>query len=588
MLKWTKSDGIPDYKKYLDMHQGYIYMESTISFAMHYDSEQLKVMQDRLNDMIYIGSGGQIKNSSNKENVITYLIEHCGVAPDDMRHKDTMNSLADEVMVRLRKYPLARDFVTLYREYSSHKSSISSMRSILERAEQNQGDKSFRNLSVYKIKYDMTTKKTGRFYSSNENIQSIPKKYLEYVCAEPGRFLLSTDFKAFEPSIQFYVLYYDESLAEGFLRTKDPYEFMYYVTNPNHKEFTKEYRNKWKFPFLQSVYGQGLFRTQMELGDEAAAKNLHNWLANNSRRKTYQQNIKQRFERKEEIIVTTYFGNRIASNTARTSEEAIRDFSNYPVQGTAHDIVTKYVLEFVAKLNAVGVTDIRLPMSRHDEPVFSFRSEDMRKVVEVHRECNRIQIDNWRPITCDGIISYLYGQPVATITPEVITEDELREIQHTRAPHYFPIRTKVNAVVCSYFIPDNDGSMIGLVYAKSQVSSNIYAKVFKDPSNIGPAIDVAVRSLLIENPDYDYRIVTNAPIAGLLKETSKLIDEEALFTSLDIEVLDVSSVDFNTISNLLYNAKLEPKAYPNGVFDCGLIFTPPILEFREPDKGVND
>lgn len=582
MLRFHKNDGVPDYKRFLQMHQGYILLDSKVTLAMTYDSEELSSMDDRLNEMIYIGSGGQITSASKRDSVLDYLIDYCGVSRQDLMNKDSL-SLSADVLEKLAKYPLACDFTELYIERSSLKDGLDTMRAILSRAETGPDIKGQFGSAAYKIKYNMVMRKTGRFYTSEENVQSIPKKYLKYLTCPPGKFLLSTDFTAFEPSIQFYVLYYDPSLAEGFLRTRDPYEFMYYVTNPNHKEFTKDFRNIWKFPFLQAVYGQNMYKTMQEVKDEVVGKNLHDWLSSNSRRRRYQEEIKKRYIKGEEIVCSTYFGNRIVTERQHSVDKAIRDYSNYPVQGTAHDIVTKYSLTFVDMLNMADITDIQLVISRHDEPIFQFDKKDIRKVAEVFKLCNRIQIDNWRPISCKGLMSYMYGMPFIEIEADPISEGEINEILFTKPPYYFPLRTKVDAFVGMYFVPDNDGSLIGVCYGKSEASTNIFAKVFKDPSNISAVADVIVRTLLIDNPDYDYRITSNIPLAPVLKETTKMIDDEGLFTSIDIEITDSANIDFNLISNILFKAGLNPSKYLPGAYDCGYILTKPYTSMEDKD-----
>ena len=295
------------------------------------------------------------------------------------------------------------------------------------------------------MNYKLRDAITKRVYAYEENIQTISYRYLSCIAAPEGKVMISTDFNQLEPRLHFYIIYREPSLDEGFIRAEDTYEFMFNVTNPNYAgEFTKEIRSIWKQPQLSATYGQHPAVTKEQLPITELAENLHNWLDNNEKRKLFMSYLKQKLASDEPITLTTFFGNRILIPANSKEHRDIKKLTNYPVQGTAHDIVVKYSLALYDAVKAAGC-DIEIMMSRHDEPVFLINISDIPKVAPIAKKHSVIKIGDWKPMTCNMVMSLYYKEDEVINKHEEITEQLVQEILLTPKIPYFPIKEELRA-----------------------------------------------------------------------------------------------------------------------------------------------
>lgn len=581
MIVFKRSDGPPDYKAFIDRHCNYIYAEQTIRSAVLYDENTLATVSNLATEIMNIRSNDTLYNLTSRSTVLDFLLQYCGVNKDDLMYKGAI-SLGKNTLPNIIKHPLAGDFVREYLEFNSLQAKVSKMSNLINMAER--VDKvSSRGVPLLKWPYKMEERSTGRVYASDINYQNIAREYLPHICEEKGRALISCDFSAFEVTIQYYLTYRTPELDEGFLLCEDPYEFMYYVTNPNGKEFTREFRKKWKQPFLAAVYGQHPLATTDQLGDADVANNLHKWLEGNEKRSNYLSKISNQYDKKGFVTAKTYWGRLLSSQGDKetTKSSILNRFANIPIQGTGHDIVAKYGLEVMRRFEEAGIPseDVYFMMSRHDEPVFSVPMDYLEKAVEVMEDSTLVQIDDWRPLRVTANFQLYYTQTELAVEPPTLTLDEIRSIQTSKSNYFCPLRECYQLRIGHYATMDVDGNSIYMVYGYSLNTSRIQAKIFQDYSTMKHAIDAIVYNTIVDSPNDDLEIITTIPITTMLSNTFKMIKEEGFGTDIQVELTSALSTDMTIIGSLLNKANLLDKVV--------LPFRPTISDYNIEPIDIN-
>ena len=581
MIAFKRSDGPPDYKAFIDRHCNYIYAEQTIRSAVLYDENTLATVSNLATEIMNIRSNDTLYNLTSRSTVLDFLLQYCGVNKDDLMYKGAI-SLGKNTLPNIIKHPLAGDFVREYLEFNSLQAKVSKMSNLINMAER--VDKvSSRGVPLLKWPYKMEERSTGRVYASDINYQNIAREYLPHICEEKGRALISCDFSAFEVTIQYYLTYRTPELDEGFLLCEDPYEFMYYVTNPNGKEFTREFRKKWKQPFLAAVYGQHPLATTDQLGDADVANNLHKWLEGNEKRSNYLSKISNQYDKKGFVTAKTYWGRLLSSQGDKetTKSSILNRFANIPIQGTGHDIVAKYGLEVMRRFEEAGIPsdDVYFMMSRHDEPVFSVPMDYLEKAVAVMEDSTLVQIDDWRPLRVTANFQLYYTQTELAVEPPTLTLDEIRSIQTSKSNYFCPLRECYQLRIGHYATMDVDGNPIYMVYGYSLNTSRIQAKIFQDYSTMKHAIDAIVYNTIVDSPNDDLEIITTIPITTMLSNTFKMIREEGFGTDIQLELTSALSTDMTIIGSLLNKANLLDKVV--------LPFRPTISDYNIEPIDIN-
>ena len=581
MIAFKRSDGPPDYKAFIDRHCNYIYAEQTIRSAVLYDENTLATVSNLATEIMNIRSNDTLYNLTSRSTVLDFLLQYCGVNKDDLMYKGAI-SLGKNTLPNIIKHPLAGDFVREYLEFNSLQAKVSKMSNLINMAER--VDKvSSRGVPLLKWPYKMEERSTGRVYASDINYQNIAREYLPHICEEKGRALISCDFSAFEVTIQYYLTYRTPELDEGFLLCEDPYEFMYYVTNSNGKEFTREFRKKWKQPFLAAVYGQHPLATTDQLGDADVANNLHKWLEGNEKRSNYLSKISNQYDKKGFVTAKTYWGRLLSSQGDKetTKSSILNRFANIPIQGTGHDIVAKYGLEVIRRFEEAGIPsdDVYFMMSRHDEPVFSVPMDYLEKAVAVMEDSTLVQIDDWRPLRVTANFQLYYTQTELAVEPPTLTLDEIRSIQTSKSNYFCPLRECYQLRIGHYATMDIEGNPIYMVYGYSLNTSRIQAKIFQDYSTMKHAIDAIVYNTIVDSPNDDLEIITTIPITTMLSNTFKMIKEEGFGTDIQLELTSALSTDMTIIGSLLNKANLLDKVV--------LPFRPTISDYNIEPIDIN-
>jgi len=228
--------------------------------------------------------------------------------------------------------------------------------------------------------YNQAVTNTGRLSSSEPNLQNIPvrseegRKIRRAFVAEAGHLLLSADYSQIELRVLAH-LSEDRVFCEAFARDEDIH------TRTASEVFdimpglvSAEMRRQAKTINFGVIYGQTPFGLARELGvsTKVAKAFIDNYFDRHSGARHFLDSCMK--EAAAHGHVTTLLGRRLPIPDINSANGNIRAFAernavNYPIQGSAADIIKQAMLRVVARMRRDGVQS-RLIMQVHDELVF--------------------------------------------------------------------------------------------------------------------------------------------------------------------------------------------------------------------------
>ena len=240
---------------------------------------------------------------------------------------------------------------------------------------------------------------TGRLSSSDPNLQNIPIRSEEgarireaFIPAE-GNLLLCADYSQIELRVLAHLA--DEpSLKESFLRDEDIHRRTASEIFGLFPELvTSEQRRQAKTINFAVLYGMGAFSLAKDLNvDRKTAQHfIDSYFARYSRVKAFI--AAKQAEARQQLYVTTILGRRCAVPDIHSSNGGIRAYAernavNYPVQGSAADIIKVAMVNVFNRLKKEGLQS-KLLLQVHDELVFDVplaEVEIMQKLVKEEME----------------------------------------------------------------------------------------------------------------------------------------------------------------------------------------------------------
>jgi len=234
--------------------------------------------------------------------------------------------------------------------------------------------------------YNQAVTNTGRLSSSDPNLQNIPirseegRKIRRAFIAGEGYLLLSADYSQIELRVLAH-LSEDRVFCDAFARDEDIH------TRTASEVFdimpglvTGEMRRQAKTINFGVIYGQGAFSLANELGvsTRTAKEFIDNYFARHSGARAFLDACIRDAE--ENGFVTTILGRRlpipdISSKNGNVRAFAQRNAINYPIQGSAADIIKQAMVKVVDRMRNAGMNS-RLIMQVHDELVFEVPEEE--------------------------------------------------------------------------------------------------------------------------------------------------------------------------------------------------------------------
>ncbi len=228
--------------------------------------------------------------------------------------------------------------------------------------------------------YNQAVTTTGRLSSSEPNLQNIPirseegRKIRRAFIAEPGHLIISADYSQIELRVLAH-LSGDPVFCDAFARDEDIHtRTASEVFGLFPEMVTPEMRRQAKTINFGVIYGQGAFSLAKQLG--VATKVAKEFIDNYFQRHRGARDFLDRCVRQaeEEGYVSTILGRRIPIPDIRSGNANIRAFAqrnavNYPIQGSAADLIKLSMLRVTERIRKEGLHGV-LIMQVHDELVF--------------------------------------------------------------------------------------------------------------------------------------------------------------------------------------------------------------------------
>ncbi|MBK5277086.1 MAG: DNA polymerase I [Desulfuromonadales bacterium] len=248
--------------------------------------------------------------------------------------------------------------------------------------------------------YNQTVTATGRLSSSDPNLQNIPIRSDEgrlirhAFIAPPGHVILSADYSQIELRVLAH-LSEDPVFCHAFAHDEDIHtRTAAEVFGLFPEMVTAEMRRQAKTINFGIIYGQGAFSLAKQLG--TSRKTAEEFISAYKERHSGAIRFLDSCISKAEAdgFVTTILGRRlpipdIGSSNGNVLAFARRNAINYPIQGSAADVIKAAMIRVDARIRAEGLKS-RLIMQVHDELVCEVPEEELvRMELLVEEEMSR-------------------------------------------------------------------------------------------------------------------------------------------------------------------------------------------------------
>jgi DNA polymerase-1 len=241
--------------------------------------------------------------------------------------------------------------------------------------------------------YSLVGAQTGRFASTDPNLQNIPirteegRKIREAFIAEPGHVLISADYSQIELRLLAHVANIP-SLRQAFLDGIDIHAMtaseMFGVPVKGMDPMVRRRAKAINFGIIYGISAFGLAR-QLSIPREEAGAYIKNYFTKFPGIRDYMEEYRA-FAR-EHGYVSTIFGRKVWLPQIKAANPAERSFGerqaiNAPLQGSAADIIKRAMIRISPALKAAGLKT-RMLLQVHDELVFEAPEKEAKKVIEL-------------------------------------------------------------------------------------------------------------------------------------------------------------------------------------------------------------
>jgi DNA polymerase-1 len=254
---------------------------------------------------------------------------------------------------------------------------------------------------------------TGRLSSSDPNLQNIPiktdlgREIRRAFIADPGFVLISADYSQIELRVLAH-LAREEALIDAFTRNEDIHEqTALKVFGPNSTLDKHERRAKAKMINYAVLYGKTAFTLAKDISvtSEKAQEFIDAYFSGFPRVRAFIDATLETARKRG--YVETMFGRRrmapdLNNRNFQNRHEAERKAVNFPIQGTAADILKRAMLRVHEALASPGnPRAARMILTVHDELVIESPEEATREVTERVREAMQGAAELAVPLTVD-------------------------------------------------------------------------------------------------------------------------------------------------------------------------------------------
>jgi DNA polymerase-1 len=252
---------------------------------------------------------------------------------------------------------------------------------------------------------------TGRLSSSDPNLQNIPirtelgREIRRAFVADPGHVLISADYSQIELRVLAH-LSGDDALIDAFRRGEDIHDrTALKVFGPASGLDEHELRRRAKIINYALLYGKTAFTLAKDIGvpQQAAQEFIDAYFAGFPSVRAFIDSLLARA--RETSVVTTMFGRRrlvpdVNSRNYQLRGEAERRAMNFPIQGSAADILKRAMIDVHARLRATA-PGARMILTVHDELLYEAPEAAAEDVAGLVREVMESAVTLKVPLTVD-------------------------------------------------------------------------------------------------------------------------------------------------------------------------------------------
>ncbi len=239
---------------------------------------------------------------------------------------------------------------------------------------------------------------TGRLSSSHPNLQNIPTSKTElgrkirecFVSSFEEGFLISADYSQIELRVLAH-LSEDENLINAFSQDKDIHTYTAsLVFKVKEEEVDTVLRNRAKRINFGIIYGMGAYSLSKELNIDVKSADsfIKEYFSKYPKVKEFiDRTLKELCEKG---YVSTILGRRryipqIKSNIPEVKNYALRAARNFPIQGTAADIIKLAMIDIDKEMEKKGMHS-KLCIQIHDELIFDVKKEELEELKKIVKE----------------------------------------------------------------------------------------------------------------------------------------------------------------------------------------------------------
>lgn len=306
------------------------------------------------------------------------------------------------------------DFLETFIDYKRTSSKTHGASKKLGEVFQPSDDVNLAGRKLSRIYFDLNQRVTGRYYTSNDNVQGYALEYVKAFTVPEGRFLVSIDFAQIDLRVAINLWLKSSENAHIFDSCEDKYEALaraieesagrtfdlnaFKVNRPQYKEMA-----------LATMYGSKSMGART--GDSEVVRILEEFYNKCEKLKTISFIGKSLWNGQHDVIMEDYFGfprylsyDEIIAEESGNSEaakinNANSKLINTPVQTTSASIMPAVTLAIIDRFKELGYTDddVMIYLNRHDEIIFNL-SEKVKKDLWVFKDYETVIIDDWDPL----------------------------------------------------------------------------------------------------------------------------------------------------------------------------------------------
>jgi DNA polymerase-1 len=259
--------------------------------------------------------------------------------------------------------------------------------------------------------FNQAVASTGRLSSSDPNLQNIPirtelgREIRRAFVAEPGNVLISADYSQIELRVLAH-LSGDDALLDSFSRGEDIHDrTAMKVFGADSGLSTHELRRRAKIINYALLYGKTSYTLAKDIGvaQQAAQEFINAYFAGFPSVRAFIDGILA--SARQTGVVQTMFGRRrlvpdVNSRNYQIRGEAERRAVNFPIQGSAADILKRAMIDVHAALVRSG-TGARMILTVHDELLFEAPEKSADETAALVRELMEGAVKLKVPLTVD-------------------------------------------------------------------------------------------------------------------------------------------------------------------------------------------